>query len=86
MKEAPKPPTANSQDQNQVNQAATTGRPSTGPVPLWKKVKQVCGRGPDVDSFEAYSFDDDAKALADDAASSSGSSDDGFLRGKGVGG
>lgn len=86
MKEAPKTLTLSSQDQNQVNQAATTGRPSTGPVPLWKKFKQVCGRGPDVDSFDAYSFDDDAKALADDVASSSGSSHDGFLRGNGVGG
>ena len=48
--------------------AGTTGIPSTNPISLWKRLQQVCGAGPRVDSFGADSFgadsfDEDARVL-----------------------
>lgn len=70
---------------NAHRKAATTGVPSMDRVSLWKKFKQICGAEPGVDLFDAGSFDDDAKALEDDAAPSTSSSEDGCLEEKAVG-
>lgn len=51
-----------------VVQAATTDTPSAKPVSLWEQFKQVCGAGFGDDSFGAETFDEDAKALNEDAA------------------
>ena len=65
------------QDQGQVKaglKADATLVPGAKSVSLWKTFKQVCGAGPGIDSFDASSFDQDAKAIDDDPASSSSSS------------
>lgn len=51
-----------------ILQTATNGIPSTKPVSLWTKFKQVCTAGACVDSFGAETFDEDARALDEDAA------------------
>ena len=56
-----------------------TGVPDPEPDSFWKKLQQFCQTGSSIDSFDAYSFDEDAKPLDDDAASSSCSSEKGFF-------
>lgn len=75
-----------------VVQVATTGTPSMKPVSLWKKFKQVCGAGFGDDPFGAETFDEDAKALNEDAAngasfsfSSTSMLEGGSVEGKAVG-
>lgn len=64
--EAPGIPRQNLQEQTQATvglDATTTGARGTESVSLWETLKRTCGAGPAVDSFDACSFDEDAKTL-----------------------
>lgn len=86
--QAPGIPWKNLQDQGQAKlgpNAASTGIRGTESVSLWDKFKRTCGAGPAVDTFDAHSFDEDAKAFddRDDANPSPCSPEDGSLAEKG---